>query len=201
MSTVKLRIGLADHGRRMALDEFLEAEETGGYRFELAGGILEVTQVPNTPHRRVVGNLYRAIGRYDLAHPGLIETFGGGSEFRLWIPRLTSGRNPDLGIVFEGTPVDERGRTQPSLVGEVVSKRSRKRDYDAKRREYLSFGILEYWIVDFALGRVVVLVREDDQWSERIFEDSQPIESSLLPDLNLHVSDLWIGVVEEMDEE
>ena len=67
MSTVKPRIGLADNGRRMTLDEFREAQETGGYRYELGEGVLEVTEVPNTPHRRVVGNLYRGIGRYDLS--------------------------------------------------------------------------------------------------------------------------------------
>ena len=49
------------------------------------------------------------------------------------------------------------------LVAEVVSPSSRKRDYEAKRREYLAFGIREYWIVDFELGRVVVLVRESGQ--------------------------------------
>ena len=31
-----LRIGPADHGRRMSLQEFLDAEEEEGYRYELA---------------------------------------------------------------------------------------------------------------------------------------------------------------------
>ena len=200
MPAVKLRIGLADNGRGMTLDEFLEAEETGGHRFELGGGILEVTQVPNTPHRRVVSNLYRAIARYDLAHPGLIESFGGGSEFRLLIPTMKSGRNPDLGVVFEGTLPDERGRTQPTLVGEVVSKRSRVRDYEVKRREYLAFGIHEYWVIDFELGRVVVLVRDGEDWTERNFEGDQVIESRLLPGLGVKVSELWTGVEVGADE-
>lgn len=30
------RIGLADRGRAMTLEEFLNAEETDGYRYELA---------------------------------------------------------------------------------------------------------------------------------------------------------------------
>jgi len=168
MSMIQLRIGPADHGRALTLEEFRDAEEEEGYRFELGRGVLEVTEVPGSRHRRVVSNLYRAIGRFDQEHPGVVEWFRGGSEFRLWIPTLTSGRNPDLGVVLEGTPPDAKGRTQPSLVAEVVSRSSRTRDYQTKREEYLDFGILEYWIVDPQRHQVTVLVREAADWSEQI---------------------------------
>jgi Uma2 family endonuclease len=128
MSTVQFRLGPADHGRGMTLEGFRDAEEEEGYRYELGEGVVEVTEVPGTPHRRVVSNLYRAISRYDQEHPGKIESFGGGSEFRLWIPARSSGRNPDLGVVLEGTAPYARGRTQAALVGEVVSRSSKVRD-------------------------------------------------------------------------
>ena len=56
MATVAppLRIGPADHGRMMTLEEFREAEERDGYCYELARGVLEVTEVPNDPHGVVV---------------------------------------------------------------------------------------------------------------------------------------------------
>ena len=59
MATIATRIGPADHGRRMTIDEFLGAEEEPGYRYELARGVVEVTEVPNDPHGQVVSNLYR----------------------------------------------------------------------------------------------------------------------------------------------
>ena len=46
MAAVGIRIGPADRDRRLSYDEFLEAEEEPGYRYELAEGVLEVTQVP-----------------------------------------------------------------------------------------------------------------------------------------------------------
>src|SRR5438132_13084614 len=98
MSTVKLRIGPADNGRRMTLEEFLEAEVEEGYRYELARGVLEVTEVPNDPHGVVVCSLYRAVGRYYERHPGVIYRYGGGAEFQLRLPGMISGRNPDLGV-------------------------------------------------------------------------------------------------------
>lgn len=36
MSTTRIKIGPADHGRRMTLDEFREADEEPGYRYGLA---------------------------------------------------------------------------------------------------------------------------------------------------------------------
>ena len=71
--TTPLRIGLADHGRAMTLQEFLDAEVEEGYRYELARGVLEVNQVANDPHGDVVCNLYRGVARYDDRHPGVIR--------------------------------------------------------------------------------------------------------------------------------
>ena len=96
MATVAtpLRIGLADHGRALTLEEFLEAEETEGYRYELARGVLEVSEVPDDPHGDVVANLYDAISRYRREHPGVIRRYGGGNEFRFWLPGMISGAIP-----------------------------------------------------------------------------------------------------------
>src|SRR3954466_13897671 len=148
MVTIGTRIGPADHGRAMTLEEFREAEEVEGYRYELARGVLEVTEVPNDLHGQIVSNLYRALARHDQAQPGLILRYGGAGEFRLWLPGMISGRNPDVAVVLRGTPKDHRGRRPPALAVEVVSARGESRDYVTKREEYLVYGLREYWVVD-----------------------------------------------------
>ena len=201
MATVAapLRIGPADHGRTMTLEEFLEAEELDGYRYELGRGVLEVTEVPNEPHGVVVCNLYRAVNRYDLEHQGVIHRYGGGSEFRFWLPRMISGRNPDLGVVLRGAPRDWRGRRIPVLAAEVVSRSSERRDYETKREEYLAYGLLEYWIVDPLKRQVTVLTRRGDSWNEAVFLNEQVIASLVLPGLATTVAELWMDI-EEDDE-
>lgn len=193
-TTVAIRIGPADHGRTMSLEEFLEAEETPGYRYELAKGELEVTEVSNDQHGQVVCNLLRAIARFDLAHPGVILRFGEGSSFRLWLPGMVSGRNPDVAVVLKGAPKDDRQRRIPALAIEVVSPGGETRDYETKRQEYLAYGLAEYWIVDPKARRVTLLVRRGDVWGERVFVGQQPIESLILPELGTTVADLWIDV-------
>ncbi|MGB0069968.1 MAG: Uma2 family endonuclease, partial [Isosphaeraceae bacterium] len=185
MATVAppLRIGPADHGRMMTLEEFREAEERDGYCYELARGVLEVTEVPNDPHGVVVCNLYRAVSRYDQQHPGVILRYGGGNEFRFWLPHMISSRHPDLGVVLRGAPKDWRGRRVPALAAEVVSRGSIQRDYETKREEYLGYGLLEYWIVDPLKHQVTVLTRRGDAWNESVFRAEQVIVSLVLPGL------------------
>jgi len=195
-----LRIGLADQGRMMTLEEFLDAEEQDGYRYELARGVLEVTDVPTDPHGVVVANLYDAISRYRRDHPGSILRYGGGSEFRFWLPRMISGRNPDLGVVLRGAPKDWRGRRVPALAAEVVSRGSIQRDYETKREEYLAYGLLEYWIVDPLKQQVTVLTRRGDAWNESVFRAEQVIGSLVLPGLATTVAELWIDAEEDNDD-
>ncbi|MGO8903713.1 MAG: hypothetical protein ACLQU5_36050 [Isosphaeraceae bacterium] len=65
MATVNLRIGPADNGRRITLEEFREAEEQPGYLYELARGVLEVTEVPGDDQGQIVDNLHEAISDYN----------------------------------------------------------------------------------------------------------------------------------------
>jgi Uma2 family endonuclease len=204
MATVRLRIGPADHGRHMTLEEFREAEEEPGYRYELARGVLEVTEVPNDPHGQIEDNLHEAISTYRRQHPGLIRRCGGAAAFRLWVPEMISGRNPDLAIVFWGTPKDARGRRPPAWVAEIVSVGGEERDYQIKPQEYLVFGIREYWIIDPRLRQVTVLVRRDEPggptWDERVFRDDDVIASDLLPGFASTVAELWVGAEGDEDD-
>jgi Uma2 family endonuclease len=203
MATVAtpLRIGPADHGRTMALDEFLDADVVEGYRYELARGVLEVNRVANDPHRQVVTNLYDAISQYRRLRPDRVLSYGGGSEFQLVLPGMITGRNPDLGVVFRGASRGWRGRTAPALAAEVVSRGSIDRDYVTKREEYLAYGLMEYWIVDPLKRPVTVLSRRGDTWAEAVFRDQQVIASLVLPGFATTVAELWVDVEEDGDDD
>ena len=152
-----------------------------------------MTHVPNDPHGLVVWTLLTAIAVYSREHPGMIYRAGGGSEFRLWLPAMVSGRNPDVAVALRGTPKDWRGRRPPSLAFEVVSegREAHERDYVTKRAEYLAYGLLEYWIVDLQMKVVTVLIRDGDRWVEQVYRDDQDAVSLVLPGLAIRVSDLW----------
>jgi Uma2 family endonuclease len=198
MATTRIQIGPADHGRKMTIDEFRDAEEVEGYRYELARGVLEVIDIPKTPHRRVVSNLFVLAADYKREHPGVIDYFGGGTEVRVWVAGMDLARHPDFGVVFVGAPLDAEGDLQSYLVAEVVSASSKKRDYREKREDYRIYGLREYWIVDPLLRQLTRLTRQGEganaEWAERVLKDGEVIESPLLPGLAATVADLWNGL-------
>lgn len=202
MATVetRLQLGPADHGRRLTLAEFQEAEETPGSRYELARGVLEVTHVPNDAHGEIEWKILRALADYDREHPGLIHRCGGASSFRIWLPGMSSGRNPDVAVVLGGTGKDSRGNRVPELAMEVVSEGSEDRDYRVKREEYHAYGLFEYWIVDPFQGKVTVLIRDGDLWLEHVVKGDEVIPSRLLPGLAARVSDLWANPDDEANQ-
>jgi len=201
MATVRNRIGPADHGRKMTLEEFWEAEDQPGYRYELVRGVLDVSEVPGDPHWQIADNLREAFSRHRREHPGPILRIGHGSDVRYIIPELETDRHPDVAIAFRDAPIDERGRLRAGLAVDVVSpgSRARRRDYEAKREDYLIVGILEYWIVDPELRQVTVPARVEADgvaaWSEdRVYRDSDRIVSAPLPGFAGTVAELWADV-------
>jgi Uma2 family endonuclease len=204
MATVRTRIGPADHGRKMTLEEFWDAEEQPGYLYELARGVLEVTQVPGDLHYQVVDNLHEAFSIYRREHPGLILRIGRGSDVQYVLPELDLDRNPDLAVVFREIPTrDVKGRRLSVLGVEVVSPgaRARQRDYEDKKEDYLAVGLLEYWIVDPDERRVTVLSRREvdgaASWEEQTYRDGDVIVSELLPGFAGTVAELWADVNEK----
>lgn len=202
MATTSTRLGPADHGRPLTLDEFLDADEEPGYRYELARGVLEVTEVPNDPHGDIEWSLVRSLAAYQQAHPGVIRRVGSSGAVRLWLPGMVSGRNPDVAVVLRGAPRDERGRRIPALAMEIVSEgvEAHERDYVTKRAEYLAFGLLEYWIVDPFARRITVLIRRGDVWHERAFDGEQAAEGLVLPGFAVPLAELWAAAAEGAED-
>ncbi|MBV8557096.1 MAG: hypothetical protein JO116_16150, partial [Planctomycetaceae bacterium] len=70
MATItRRRIGPADHGRRMTLEEFIEADFEEGWLYELARGVIDVTEVPGINHGWIVRRVTRMFILYEDAHP------------------------------------------------------------------------------------------------------------------------------------
>ncbi len=202
MATMTSRIGPADHGRAMTQQEFLDAEQEEGFRYELARGVLEVTEVPNDAHGELEWFLVKSLGAYDQTHPGMIRRVAAGGTIRLWLPGMVSGRNPDLAIVLHDATKDSRSRRVPAMAIEIVSRgrEAHERDYVTKRAEYLAYGLREYWIVDPITRQVLVLARDGDVWVERTFVGDQAAEGLVLPGFVVRLPELWAAAEEDGEE-
>jgi Uma2 family endonuclease len=199
MATATRRIGPADHGRRLSLDEFIGADSEEGWLYELARGVIDVTEVPGINHGLIVGRLAILFVPYQIAHPEIVYYRAGGGECRIRLPGMQSDRHPDQAIYLDPPPPGENQpwrRWVPQLVVEVVSYGGEDRDYIEKREEYLRFGIDEYWILDPKKRQLLVLQREGDVWAEVVVLPGQVYATRFLPGLEVRPEEL-LGPADE----
>jgi len=185
-------LGPADHGRAMTLRQFLRADFQEGWLYELARGILIVTEVPHPEHALIVDRVAELFISYRREHPDVIFLRAGGGECRLRLPGMQSDRHPDQAVYFDPPPEGKNPwvRWVPRIVVEVVSPGSEDRDYVEKREEYLRFGISEYWILDPFRRQMLALRRAGDTWEEVPVAESGSYRTHLLPGLVVRPAEL-----------
>jgi Uma2 family endonuclease len=125
---------------------------------------------------------------------GFLEARGiaGDVFFSRYACRLNefSAPEPDVGYVSpERVGLMEHGglRGAPDIAVEIVSRDSRHRDYDEKRRLYEESGVPEYWIIDPVQERVEFLVLQEGRYRLAPLESNRIFRSQAL-------SGFWIDV-------
>jgi Uma2 family endonuclease len=191
----RVRIGPADHGKSMNFGDFQRAVPVSGHNYELARGVIEVTDIPGRTHALVLNELRRQLARYWATHDEVITFLGGGADAKTELPAMASERHPDLSIYLTPMPADDYpwDKRVPAVVVEVVSPgpEARTRDYQSKREEYLAAGALEYWIVDPEDEALFALRRQGDVWIESRLKQTGTWKTPLLPGFELDVAALF----------
>ena len=124
--------------------------------------------------------------RYKLSHVGRIHTIASSNEAKILLASVGSERHPDLLIYLQPPPeVDVWSLWVPTIVIEVVSESSRKRDYEDKPDEYLEFGVDEYWIVDAARKQITIHLRWRGQWKKQVVKPPKKYSTRWLPGFSL----------------
>ena len=182
MQKVVTVVGPKDHGRRMSLEEFEQADAREGYLYELDRGAVIVVDVPNRKHFAQVDAIKQQLYVYKAQHPEQVYRVGGGSDCKILLKDRESERHPDIAVYKTAPGGEEDWSTWvPEIVCEVVSSGSEVRDYDEKPGDYLAFGVREYWIVDAAKEEVLVLRRSGRKWDKSVVKAGTKYTTRLLP--------------------
>lgn len=152
-----------------------------GNRYEVIDGALIVTPPPSPAHASILESLGNVLRPYVAAHK-----LGVVFESRVGVVLGDSQTEPDL-IVCE-RPVPLPGKWEqmpkPSLIVEVLSPGSARRDQIEKRALYRRERVDEYWLID-GVDRSVRVVTPEAERVERHALRWQPrgIDSALEIDL------------------
>ncbi|MGL4555385.1 MAG: Uma2 family endonuclease, partial [Gemmataceae bacterium] len=151
----QLHLTPADDGRPLSLEDFLSAGHEEGHRYELIGGRVEVSPIPDLPHDELVDWLKDALRAYTRVRPDVINKVKGPA--RVFLPveddRVTAPE-PDIAAYrdypTDGALADRDWRlVSPLLVVEVLSADGGDKDLVRNRELYLAVrSVHEYWILD-----------------------------------------------------
>jgi Uma2 family endonuclease len=180
--------------RRLTYKDFLRFPDDGK-RHEIIDGVHYVTPSPNTRHQRLVGRLYFAIESALRANPGTGQIFVAPFDvvFTNW-----DIVEPDLVFIASDQPdilTEANVQGSPALVVEILSRGTRKRDEQIKRRLFERTGVREYWIVDPERDVVRVSRRHHDGTfpieAELRRDEQSALTSPLMPGLTLPLAELF----------
>ncbi len=168
-------------------------------RYELIGGKLFVSRAPHLDHQLLIGNLIFQFGLYLRENPiGIIVTTPGVifSPKDAVIPDLVFATPETVKKNVAGEEEKFEGKfiAAPELMIEILSygKQDVKRDRVFKRQLYGDYGVKEYWVVDGLFNTIEVYRLEDGgQQLVKRFEIYETIETPLLPDFSLKLSDIF----------
>src|SRR5262249_41576682 len=81
----------------------------------------------------------------------------------------------------------------PTIVVEFVGgrKRDRERDYHAKRKEYLTIKVKEYWVIDRFMHTMTVFTRVRGTDRTRVVGKDEVYPTDLLPGFELPLARLF----------
>ena len=179
---------------RLTYDDFVLFPDDGK-RHELIGGVHYVTPSPRLRHQDLVGRLYFAITAYLMQHPAAGRVFLSPLDVVLSYHDVVE---PDLLFIARDQAdimTEKNIQGAPALVVEVMSKSTRKRDAQIKRRLFEQVGVREYWLVDPELDTVQVFRPTAEGRLARVeeltAEDGGTLTTPLLPGCGIDIRTLF----------
>jgi Uma2 family endonuclease len=178
---------------KLTYDDYVHFPDDG-LRHELIDGEHYVTPTPIRKHQAICGNLLGMIWNYLREHQiGRVFTAPFDvilSNFDVVEPDLLFLTNERMSEVDTAPWV----RGAPSLVVEIGSPSTRKRDATIKRRLYERVGVDEYWIIDPELDTVDVYRHIEGRYlrtAQLSLEAGDVLTTPLLPELTLPLSTIF----------
>lgn len=197
MATVQLKLGPADHGRPLSLDDYESADYEPGFKYEIIDGRLYAAPIANLGENRLEGWLRRKVERYAEDHPDVINFVS--EKPRVFVHRRTAATVPEPDIAcYADFPLDRPiaelrwEEVSPILVVEVLVEGDPHKDLERNLELYFEVpSVREYWVLD---GRdnpdeptLIQHRRYGKRWVVRSFPYGATFTTKLLPGFSLPI--------------
>jgi prevent-host-death family protein len=180
-------------GTKVSYDEFLKISEASEKRYEYIDGEIFLLASPLYPHQKAVREIF---GEF-------IFWFRGkkceplDAPFDVTLYKSLDNINvvqPDILVICDKENIDEKGKYNgiPTLVVEVLSESTKRKDLIRKLNLYMATGIKEYWIVNTDSKEVYVYTFNDgDIESMHAYKGNDKLESPTFNGLGIALEQIF----------
>jgi Uma2 family endonuclease len=177
----------------LTYEEFLRVRDATIDQTELIEGELFVTPSPSTLHQAIVLRLARGFDRaLEVGGSGLV--FVAPLDVRLAANTIVQ---PDIMIFLDDRlrfVGEDAVEGPPSVVIEVLSQSTSRRDLNIKRRIYATYEVPEYWIADPSGKTVTVHTDAAEGQYRSVMTSLDTATCVLIPQVTFDVSQLFAPV-------
>jgi prevent-host-death family protein len=181
-------------GKKATYEEFLKLQQESDERYEYIDGEIYLLASPRTAHQIAITelivifyNFFQGKNCTPLVAPYDIELRR--------TPENINIVQPDMMIICdleENLNEDDYYKGVPSLVVEVLSKSTRRKDLIKKLDLYMSCGVSEYWIVNPENKEVTVYLFEDHNISNNAtYKNDEAAQSFIFKGLSAEISRIF----------
>ncbi len=181
-------------GKKATYEEFLVLQQESDERYEYIDGEIYLLASPRTAHQIAITELF-----------GIFYNFFQGTNctpmvapYDIELRRTPENINivqPDIMIICdleEKLNEDDYYKGVPSLVVEVLSKSTKRKDLIKKLDLYMSCGVNEYWIVNPDNKEVTVYLFEDNNISNNTtYKNNEAAQSFIFNGLSAEISRIF----------
>jgi prevent-host-death family protein len=177
-------------GKKASYDEFLHLQQRSDERYEYIDGEIYLVASPKTAHQTVITELFGIFYNFfqDTNCTPIV------APYDIELRRTSENINivqPDMMIICdleEKLNEADYYKGVPSLVVEVLSKSTRRKDLIQKLDLYMSCGVSEYWIVNPDNQEVTVYFFEDQNISNSAtYKNSDAAQSFIFTGLSAEI--------------
>lgn len=175
----------------MTFEEYLEFEEQSRIRHEYVAGEIFAMSGVTKRHNRIAGRLYLALANHIKGGP--CEAYISDVKVKLRVNRDTHVYYPDVMVVCDRDPQQDRYVADPKLVIEVLSDSTAGVDRHEKRIAYREIPALEEYVIVAQDAIEVSIFRREGSWVSLVLDSRESILELRSMGLPLPLAQIYEG--------
>jgi prevent-host-death family protein len=170
-------------GKKVSYEEFMEISEKSTLRMEFINGEIHLLSSPNAAHQEILGRLYLLFAEYLKDKKCRVFLAPFDVHLRKKDFKEPDVFQPDILVVCDlEDNLTEKYRYMgtPTLVIEILSENTRRKDMVDKLNTYMLSGVEEYWILDPGQENIMIYSFKDCEIDKYKIYEKEEITKSLV---------------------